>query len=88
MYNIFASELAGKEIVNVNGTVLGEVENMIFDTKTGAVLDLVIKPDPEAPRGRYRSEGKFVLVPFAAVMAVKDYIVVDENRSVSTPEVD
>ncbi|NYT01376.1 MAG: photosystem reaction center subunit H [Methanosarcinales archaeon] len=85
MYSIFASELAGKEIVNVSGTVLGEVENMIFDTKTGAVLDLVIKPDPEAPRGRFRTEGKFMLIPFAAVMAVKDYIVVDENRSVPAP---
>jgi sporulation protein YlmC with PRC-barrel domain len=82
MSRVFAGSLAGKEIVTVEGTVLGEVENMVFDLKTGELIDLVVKPDSALPREGYREEGKFLLIPFSAVCAVKDYIVVDEGKVV------
>ncbi len=31
MGKVFAGSIAGKEIVNVDGTVLGELENMVID---------------------------------------------------------
>ncbi len=40
-----------------------------------------MKPDSGLNRSKYREDGKFVLIPFASVVAVKDYIVVDENRA-------
>jgi sporulation protein YlmC with PRC-barrel domain len=81
MSKVYARSLAGKEIVTVEGTVLGEVENLVMDLETGALLDLVVKPDSELYRRRYREDGKFVLIPFASVCAVKDYIVVDEGKA-------
>lgn len=79
---IFAGSIAGIEIVNVDGTVLGELENMVFDIETGELIDLVVKPDSELPRNKYREDGKYVLIPFNSVSSIKDYIVVDENRAV------
>ena len=83
---VFAGSIAGKEIVNVDGTVLGELENMVIDLKTGKLVDLVVKPDPALNRMKYREDGKFVLIPFTSVVAVKDYIVVDENRATKKRE--
>ncbi len=82
MSKVFAGSIAGMEIVNIDGTVLGELENMVFDLQTGALVDLVVKPDSELPRDRYREDGKYVLIPFNSVCAVKDYIVVDESRAI------
>lgn len=81
---VYARSLAGKEIVTVEGTVLGSLDNIVLDLKTGDLVDLVVKPAKDLPRQRYREEGRFVLVPFEAVCAVKDYIVVDESRAVKT----
>jgi len=79
---VFAGTMAGKEIVNIDGAVLGELENVVFELKTGKLVDLVVKPDSELNRMKYREQGKFVLIPFSSVVAVKDYIVVDESRAV------
>jgi sporulation protein YlmC with PRC-barrel domain len=81
MSEIFARGLAGKEIVTVEGTVMGELENIVLDIKTGRLIDLVVKPDSELYRRKYREDGKYVLIPFESVCAVKDYIVVDESKA-------
>ncbi len=84
MGKVFAGSIAGKEIVNIDGAVLGELENVIFELKTGKLVDLVVKPDSELNRLKYREDGKNVLIPFSSVVAVKDYIVVDESRAMKT----
>lgn len=82
MTRIFAGNLAGKQIVTVEGTILGDVENMVFDIQTGALVDLVVKPDAQLDRQKYREEGKFILIPFGSVKAVKDYIVVEDSKAI------
>jgi sporulation protein YlmC with PRC-barrel domain len=79
--DVFAASLAGKEIVNTNGSVLGDLENVVIDLKTGELVDLVVKPDSEYQSHKFREDGKHVLIPFGAVVAIKDYIVIDENRA-------
>lgn len=79
---IFAGSIAGMEIVNVDGAVLGELENMVFDIETGDLIDLVVKPGSGLPRNKYREDGKYVLISFDSVSAIKDYIVVDEGKAV------
>lgn len=86
MSKVFAGSIAGKEIVDINGTVLGDLENLVFDLASGQIVDLVVKPDSNLPRQKYREEGKFVLIPYSSVVAVKDYIVVDESRAVKKEE--
>ncbi len=82
MSKIFAGSIAGMEVVNIGGTVLGELENMVFNTDTGELIDLVVKPNSGLPRNKYREDGKHVLIPFCSVSAINDYIVVDEGRAV------
>ena len=82
MTKIFAGNLAGKQIVTVEGTILGDVENMVFDIQTGALVDMVVKPDAQLDRQKYREEGEFILIPFDSVRAVKDYIVVEESKAI------
>jgi sporulation protein YlmC with PRC-barrel domain len=86
MGKVFAGTIARKEVVNIDGAVLGELENVQFDVQTGKLVDLVVKPDSELNRMKYREDGKFVLIPFGSVVAVKDYIVVDESRAIKKSE--
>ncbi len=81
MSKIFAGSIAGMEIVNIDGTVLGELENMVFDIETGELIDLVVKPDSGLTRNKYREDGKYILVPFNSVSSIRDYIVVDEGKA-------
>ena len=82
MGKVFSGSIAGKEVVNIDGAVLGVLENVTFEVKTGKMVDLVVKPDKDLNRMKYREEGRFVLIPFASVVAIKDYIVIDESRAV------
>jgi sporulation protein YlmC with PRC-barrel domain len=79
--NTFAGNIARKEIVNIDGAVLGELEDFVFDIQTGKLIDIVAKPDSGLERQKYREDGKFVLIPFSSVVAIKDFIVVDESRA-------
>ncbi|MEI8004214.1 MAG: PRC-barrel domain-containing protein, partial [Methanothrix sp.] len=77
---------AGQELVNIDGMVLGELEDMILEVQTGKLVDLLVKPDKELNRMKYREDGRFVLIPFSSVVAIKDYIVIDESRAVKTQD--
>ncbi|HON35404.1 MAG TPA: PRC-barrel domain-containing protein [Methanothrix sp.] len=81
MGKVFAGSIADKEIVNVDGRVLGDLENLIYEVMTGRLVDLVVKPNSGLDRSRYREDGKYVLIPYSSVVAIKDYIVVDESRA-------
>ncbi len=84
MGKVFSGSIAGKEIVNIDGMVLGELEDVIFEVQTGKLVDLMVKPDKELNRMKYREDGRFVLIPFGSVVAIKDYIVIDESRAMKT----
>ncbi|MHB8119097.1 MAG: PRC-barrel domain-containing protein [Methanothrix sp.] len=84
MGKVFSGSIAGKEIVNIDGMVLGELEDVIFEVQTGKLVDLLVKPNKELNRMKYREDGRFVLIPFASVVAIKDYIVIDESRAMKT----
>jgi len=81
---VFSGSIAGKEIVNIDGMVLGKLEDMILEVQTGKLVDLLVKPNRELNRMKYREDGRFVLIPFASVVAIKDYIVIDESRAMKT----
>ncbi len=81
MAKILASELAGKEIVTEKGIVVGRLDNIILDLKSGELLEMIVKPDKDLNRSRYREEGKMVIIPFEALLpdAIKDFIVINEE---------
>ncbi len=77
---LYATSLGGKKVVNMDGMVIGELENITLDMKTGKLIDLVVKPNTKVRENRHREDGKFVRIPFEVVCAIKEYIVVDEKR--------
>ncbi|MDD4652270.1 MAG: PRC-barrel domain-containing protein [Methanothrix sp.] len=84
MGKVFSASIAGKEVVNIDGMVLGHLDDMVFEVQTGKLVDMLIKPARELNRSKYREDGRFVLIPFASVVAIKDYIVIDESRAMKT----
>jgi sporulation protein YlmC with PRC-barrel domain len=81
MAKIFAKNLSKKNVVSSDGSVLGVLYNIVMDAPTGDLIDLVVKPDMSIDKSRYKPEGNYILVPFSAVRAVRDFIVVDKNEA-------
>jgi sporulation protein YlmC with PRC-barrel domain len=86
MTRIFARNLRDKQVMSSDGITLGLLNNIVIDVRSGAVIDLVIKPDIALDKEKYKVQDECVLVPFGAVRAIKDYVVVDKTLSKSRGE--
>ncbi|MGC9133395.1 MAG: PRC-barrel domain-containing protein [Nanopusillaceae archaeon] len=75
-----ASSLINRSVVTDKGRKLGEVVDLQFEEKSGEVLNMILKnPTENAERlGLEKTKDGF-LVPFVAVKAIGDYIVVSEE---------
>jgi sporulation protein YlmC with PRC-barrel domain len=77
MPDILAENLSGKSVMGADGTELGMLYNITMDLKSGALDDLVVEPDEEAPEAGFpRDEDGRFRIDVGRVQAVKDYIVV------------
>ena len=76
---IFAKNLSNKQVMGSDGTDIGTLYDLIIDGNTGDILDLKVKPDPDLNVQEFRTENDFIFLPFDAVRAIKDYIVVDRK---------
>ncbi|MCC6027000.1 MAG: PRC-barrel domain-containing protein [Archaeoglobus sp.] len=70
--------LSRKTVVLTDGTVVGALYNITVDFKTGALVNLIVKPLNEIPE--LRKEENMYIIPFTAVTSLKDYIVVDKGK--------
>ena len=75
--------LDNKKIMSTDAKELGTLEDIYIDAKTGNITDLVILPSADVDISRYKKEEDRILVPFSAVSAVKDYIIVDKDKAKS-----
>lgn len=77
----YSKQLLGKTVVTKSGKKFGEIGNLTFETRTGELLQLVLK-NPTSYIDNLNLEqddkGRWV-VPFSAVMAVGDFVVVAEE---------
>ncbi|KXA92565.1 hypothetical protein AKJ65_07370 [candidate division MSBL1 archaeon SCGC-AAA259E19] len=80
MSRILASSLRDMRILTDKGLRVGNIYDMEVDEDTGKVEALKVKPESEeiAQTLSTDEEGN-ALIPFSSVMAVRDYIVVNEN---------
>ena len=77
----FSKQLIGKTIVSKSGKKFGEVADIIFETKSGELIHLVLKnPTPyiEKLELEKSKEGQ-ILIPYHAVIATGDFMVVAEE---------
>ncbi|MCS7119157.1 MAG: PRC-barrel domain-containing protein [Archaeoglobaceae archaeon] len=73
-----ARSLSRKTVVLTDGTVVGALYNITVDFKTGALLNLIVKPLNEIQE--FRKEENMYIIPFSSVNSLKDYIVVDKGK--------
>ncbi|PIN73663.1 hypothetical protein COV20_05575 [Candidatus Woesearchaeota archaeon CG10_big_fil_rev_8_21_14_0_10_45_16] len=78
---VYSKELVGKTVVSKSGKKFGEVGDMIFEVGSGELIHIVLK----APTSYIdkleleKTKDNEILIPFSAVIASGDYIVVAEE---------
>ncbi|MCJ2520582.1 MAG: PRC-barrel domain-containing protein [Candidatus Thermoplasmatota archaeon] len=74
----FVTELTGKTVMTDDGRILGVIENLIVDTRSGHVQDVLVAPaeDIDARTFRVDPQGK-LLLPFQGMKAIRDVVVMD-----------
>jgi len=73
--------LDNKKIMSTDAKELGTLEDIHINAKTGAIMDLVVTPSDGLDLAKYQKEEDYILIPFSAVSAVKDYIIVDKDKA-------
>ncbi|MFH1607504.1 MAG: PRC-barrel domain-containing protein [archaeon] len=78
--NAFSSIL-GKMIVTKEGKRLGFVRDITFETKSGELINLIVKDSTPHTRNLNleRTGSKELLIPYSAIIAVGDFVVVSEE---------
>lgn len=77
----YSKQILGKTIVTKSGKRFGEVGNITFDTRTGELLQIIIRNPTSYSDGLELDKNKdgAYLIPFSAVLAVGDFVVVAEE---------
>ena len=80
MAQILASRLRSIGIISDRGLQLGRLEDVLFDENDGKIHSLIVKPiTKEILGGVPRDQSGNALIPFKAVMSIRDFIVVNER---------
>ncbi len=77
----YSKELIGKTIVSKSGKKFGEVGDLIFEVGSGELIHIQLK-NPTVYMERMeleKTKDGQILIPFSAVMATGDYIVIAEE---------
>ena len=77
----FSKQLIGKTIVSKTGQRFGEVGDIIFETRSGELIHMVVT-NPTSYTEKLElekdKEGR-ILIPFSAVIATGDFMVISEE---------
>lgn len=77
----FSRQLIGKTVVSKTGKRFGEVGDIIFETRSGELIHMVLKnPTPYTEKLELeRDKENSILIPFSAVIAIGDFMVIAEE---------
>lgn len=78
----YSRHILGKTVVSKTGKRFGEVGNFTFEVKTGELIHLVLRNPTAFTEGLEleRDNKGNMLIPYSAVMAVGDFVVVAEEE--------
>ncbi|MBI2139012.1 PRC-barrel domain-containing protein [Candidatus Woesearchaeota archaeon] len=80
-HKIFSKDLIGKTVVSKSGKRFGEVGDIIFETRSGELIHIILK-SPTAYSAKLElekdKEGN-IFIPFSAVIAMGDFLVIAEE---------
>ncbi|MBW3011986.1 PRC-barrel domain-containing protein [Candidatus Woesearchaeota archaeon] len=74
-------QIIGKTIVSKTGKRFGEVGDVIFETRSGELIHMIVKNPTSYTKKLDLEKDKEgnILIPFSAVIAMGDYMVVAEE---------
>ena len=75
------SEIRGYQVVTNNARFLGILEELIINERTGKIVDIAVKFDDDrnlVPITGGKVQGDLLLIPFAKVEKVGEFIIVTE----------
>ena len=74
-------KLLGKTVVSQSGKRFGEVGNLIFEVRSGELLQISLKNPTVHCEGFNldRASSGDLLVPFSSVVAIGDFVVLEEK---------
>ena len=77
----FSKQLLGKTVVSKSGKRFGEVGDVIFETKSGELIHVVLKSPTQYTEKLELEKSKQgdLLIPFSAVIAMGDFLVISEE---------
>ncbi|MBW2975162.1 PRC-barrel domain-containing protein [Candidatus Woesearchaeota archaeon] len=77
----FSKQLIGKTVVSKTGKRFGEVGDIIFETRSGELIHIILKSPTSYTEKLELEKDKQnnILIPFSAVIAVGDFLVVAEE---------
>ena len=77
----FLKQLLGKTVVSKTGKRFGDVGDIIFETKSGELIHVVLDNPTNYTSKLELEKDKSgnILIPFSAVIAVGDFLVVAEE---------
>ena len=78
---LYSRELVGKTVVSKSGKKFGEVADLIFEIGSGELIHILLK-NPTSYTDKMeleKSKDGQILIPFSAVIASGDFIVVAEE---------
>jgi sporulation protein YlmC with PRC-barrel domain len=77
----FSKAVMGKTVVSKTGKRFGEVGDIVFETKSGELIHLVLKnPTPYVDKLELEKDKEgSILIPFSAVISSGDFVVVAEE---------
>ena len=80
MGKIMGSSLIGRNVVSDRGTVIGQLIDLTIETIAGKIMMLIIKPGKDIDPKYFRlNEQGEIIIPFTAVKAVKDVLIINEG---------
>jgi sporulation protein YlmC with PRC-barrel domain len=74
------TDVRGYKVATNNARILGRLDELIINEKTGKIIDIVIKLDTDQNiniKGA-KTDGEYIYVPFSRVEKVGEFIIVTE----------
>jgi len=77
----FSKQLIGKTVVSKTGKRFGEVGDIIFETRSGELINIVLNNTTTYIEKLELEKNKEneILIPFSAVIAIGDFVVIAEE---------
>lgn len=77
----FSKDIIGKTVVSKTGKRFGEVGDVVFETRSGELIHLVLSAPTSYTEKLELEKDKegSILIPFSAVIAMGDYMVIAEE---------